>query len=80
LGRIDGYGGGDGGLRRFAEHIAPRIPNAHLLLVGPAFEGIADDPESAEVFAGCVHRGRTGRRDKGRGLSISLPEGPAAHP
>ena len=58
LGRIDGYGGGDGRVMvAFAEHIAPRIPNAHLLLVGPAFQGIADDPESAEVFAGCVHRG-----------------------
>ncbi len=34
----------------FAEHVVPYIPGAHLLLVGPSPEGIADDPEGAVVL------------------------------
>jgi trehalose synthase len=40
-----------GVLQGFAEHVpAP----AHLALVGPATEGVADDPEGAAVLAECV--------------------------
>jgi trehalose synthase len=40
-----------GVLRAFADHVAPP---AHLALVGPATEGVADDPEGAAVLAECV--------------------------
>ena len=38
-----------GVLIAFAEHLSDR--RAHLLLAGPSVEGIADDPEGAEVLA-----------------------------
>ena len=37
----------------FAERTAPRV-DADLALVGPSVEGVADDPEGAEVLADCV--------------------------
>ena len=37
-----------GVLRGFAEHVAERT-EAHLVLAGPRVEGVADDPEEAEV-------------------------------
>lgn len=40
-----------GVLRAFAEHVPPPV---HLALVGPATEGVADDPEGAAVLAECV--------------------------
>jgi trehalose synthase len=40
-----------GVLRAFADHVPPP---AHLALVGPATEGVADDPEGAAVLAECV--------------------------
>lgn len=43
-----------GVMRAFAGQLGPDASDVHLLLVGPAFEGVADDPESAVVFAGCV--------------------------
>ncbi len=39
-----------GVLRAFARHIAPHS-DAHLLLVGPSTESVADDPEGAAVLA-----------------------------
>jgi trehalose synthase len=42
-----------GVIRGFADHVAPGGPG-FLLLAGPAVCGVADDPESAEVFAECV--------------------------
>ena len=37
----------------FASHVAGRV-DANLALVGPSVEGVADDPEGAEVLAECV--------------------------
>jgi len=37
----------------FAEHVDPAL-GAHLLLVGPAVTGVADDPEAAEVLEECI--------------------------
>jgi trehalose synthase len=34
----------------FAEHIAPRCPDLHLICAGPAVEAVSDDPEGAEVL------------------------------
>jgi trehalose synthase len=34
--------------------VAPALPDAHLMLVGPAVAGVTDDPEGAEVFAECL--------------------------
>ena len=42
-----------GVMEGFAEHVAPRS-NAHLVLAGPAVNGVADDPEAAEVLDDCV--------------------------
>jgi trehalose synthase len=41
----------------FAEHVDP-FHGAHLLLVGPAVTGVADDPEAAEVLEECTERWR----------------------
>jgi trehalose synthase len=43
-----------GVMRAFARHMAPRT-DAHLLLVGPTTESVADDPEGAAVL-GSVRR------------------------
>jgi trehalose synthase len=40
-----------GVLDAFATLIAPRIPEAQLVLAGPDTTGVADDPEGAETFA-----------------------------
>jgi trehalose synthase len=37
----------------FAAHVAGRV-DAHLALVGPSVEGVADDPEGAQVLQECV--------------------------
>ncbi len=37
----------------FAEHLTD-MGSAHLVLAGPSVEGVADDPEAAEVLAGCL--------------------------
>ena len=42
-----------GVMTAFADHVAPANPDAHLLLVGPAVAGVADDPEGAAVLAEC---------------------------
>jgi trehalose synthase len=34
--------------------ISPTVPDAHLMLVGPAVAGVTDDPEGADVFAECL--------------------------
>ncbi len=41
-----------GVLTAFAEQVVP-AGDAHLLLVGPAVTGVADDPEAAQDLAGC---------------------------
>jgi trehalose synthase len=40
-----------GVLHGFLDHVAPRRPEAHLVLAGPAVAGVSDDPEGAEVLA-----------------------------
>lgn len=42
-----------GVLAGFAEHVAPSVPDAHLVLAGPDVSGVTDDPEGAEVYAEC---------------------------
>jgi trehalose synthase len=42
-----------GVLTGFADHVAPRVPDAHLVLAGPDVSGVSDDPEGAEVYAEC---------------------------
>lgn len=42
-----------GVLTGFAEHLAPEVPDAHLMLAGPEVAGVSDDPEGAEVLAAC---------------------------
>jgi trehalose synthase len=42
-----------GVLTGFADAIDRLPPDAHLLLVGPATEGVSDDPEGAEVLQEC---------------------------
>lgn len=43
-----------GVLRAFVAHLDGLPPDAHLLLTGPATEGVSDDPEGAEVLAECL--------------------------
>ena len=42
-----------GVMNGFAEHVDPSL-GAHLLLVGPAVTGVADDPEAAAVLEECI--------------------------
>ncbi|GAA2109300.1 glycosyltransferase [Microlunatus panaciterrae] len=42
-----------GVLRGFAEHLGEMPDDTHLMLVGPAGEGVTDDPEGAEVLSEC---------------------------
>jgi trehalose synthase len=42
-----------GVMRGFVDQVVRRT-GAHLALVGPAVEGVTDDPEGAEVFADCL--------------------------
>ncbi len=51
ISRWDGLKDPLGVLRGFAEHVADDQPEAHLMLVGPSTEAVADDPEGAAVFA-----------------------------
>lgn len=39
--------------------MAPRRPDAHLMLVGPAVAGVTDDPEQTQVFADCLQAWQT---------------------
>ena len=38
-----------GVIEGFARHVADAVPEAELMLAGPSVEGVADDPEGAEV-------------------------------
>lgn len=40
-----------GVLQGFVDHIAPHVPDAHLILAGPAVAAVSDDPEGADVLA-----------------------------
>ncbi len=41
----------------FAHHVDPAL-GAHLVLIGPAVRGVADDPEASAVYDDCVERWR----------------------
>jgi trehalose synthase len=55
-----------GVLDAFAEHLADLPPDVHLVLAGPETDGVADDPEAAEVLAEC--------RDRWRSLPVAARE------
>ncbi len=40
-----------GVMRGFAEHVAPVVPDVHLVYAGPAVESVTDDPEGGQVLA-----------------------------
>ena len=42
-----------GVMRGFAEHVAPRTEDVHLVLAGPAVAAVSDDPEGQEVLNEC---------------------------
>ncbi len=39
-----------GVMRGFTDHVAPRVPAAHLVLAGPSPAGVTDDPEGGVVL------------------------------
>jgi trehalose synthase len=39
-----------GVIRGFAEHVAPQVPDVHLVYAGPAVDAVADDPEGTQVL------------------------------
>jgi trehalose synthase len=43
-----------GVIRGFAKHIAPEVPDAHLVYAGPAVESVTDDPEGGQVLAQAI--------------------------
>ncbi|WP_117212741.1 glycosyltransferase [Allorhizocola rhizosphaerae] len=53
-GRWDRLKGHADVIQLFAAHIARDHPDVHLLVAGPSADGVADDPEGAEVYAECV--------------------------
>ncbi|MFC7727311.1 glycosyltransferase [Nocardioides sp. GCM10028917] len=48
-----------GVLDAFSEHLDALPPDVHLVLAGPATDGVADDPEAAEVLAECREQWRS---------------------
>jgi trehalose synthase len=45
-----------GVMTAFTDFVAEEHPTAHLMLVGPAVEGVGDDPEGAAVLEECTAR------------------------
>src|SRR5450631_1078103 len=43
-----------GVIRGFAQHVAPVVPDAHLVYAGPAVESVTDDPEGGEVLSRAI--------------------------
>jgi trehalose synthase len=41
-------------IRGFAEHVAPLVPDVHLVCAGPAVESVTDDPEGGQVLARAI--------------------------
>jgi trehalose synthase len=63
-----------GVLSAFTEHLDAMPDDAHLMLVGPAVDGVGDDPEGAEVLAECTERWqRLPRRAQERTHLVTLP-------
>ncbi len=43
-----------GVIRGFAQHVAPAVPDAHLIYAGPAVEAVSDDPEGGQVLSQAI--------------------------
>ena len=43
-----------GVIRGFAQHVAPVVPDAHLVYAGPAVESVTDDPEGGQVLSQAI--------------------------
>ena len=43
-----------GVIRGFAQHVAPMVPDAHLVYAGPAVESVTDDPEGGQVLSQAI--------------------------
>ncbi|MEO8966848.1 MAG: glycosyltransferase [Solirubrobacteraceae bacterium] len=43
-----------GVIRGFAQHVAPLVPDAHLIYAGPAVESVTDDPEGGQVLSQAI--------------------------
>jgi trehalose synthase len=62
----------EGVLRGFVEEV--KVPEARLVLAGPDVGGVADDPEAAEVLAGCVDAWEElSAPDRRRVMLVTLP-------
>ena len=63
-----------GVLRAFTGHLDAMPEDTHLMLVGPAVDGVADDPEGAAVLAECTEQWhRLPRRAQERTHLVTLP-------
>ncbi len=63
-----------GVLDAFAAHLDDLPPDVHLVLAGPEARGVADDPEAAEVLAGCREQWRAlPGRARARTHLVSVP-------
>lgn len=62
-----------GVMAAFAEHLAALPPDVHLVLAGPATDGVADDPEAAEVLAECRDQWRALPEARERIHLVSVP-------
>jgi trehalose synthase len=63
-----------GVLHAFTEHLDAMPDDTHLMLVGPAVDGVSDDPEGAAVLAECTELWhRLPRRAQERSHLVTLP-------
>ena len=63
-----------GVLHAFTEHLDAMPDDTHLMLVGPAVDGVADDPEGAAVLAECTEQWQgLPRRAQERSHLVTLP-------
>ncbi len=63
-----------GVMEGFAAEVVGRVHDAHLALVGPATEGVADDPEGAAVYAEILERWHALEREVRRRIAlVTLP-------
>ena len=63
-----------GVMEGFAAEVVGRVRDAHLALVGPATEGVADDPEGAAVYGEILERWHALEREVRRRIAlVTLP-------
>jgi trehalose synthase len=66
-----------GVMTAFADHVDVLPADVHLVLAGPATDGVADDPEAAEVLAECRELWRTlpsPARDRSHLVSVPMDD------